>query len=508
MVLKTITTTNGSMPRSRLRQKTISFNGILQFCNGIVACLIFSGFFTEALSGHPYMDWLTLFLGLAMCLQTHFVLMIERYRPDPFVLIMSYLLIFFYETRIFTLLLYPVQGAFERFIYGPSDSNYALLYILVANTFIYAGLYKIKIRDSAVIKIGNYRPLRPRLGIVLFIISILFGQFIRDKLPGTVEPFINLIYDNFFTPNVILMVLAAYIIVFRNSLPPVYVKILLIGAVLILILQTMAFSRSALLTFANNFLIVVLALLPTLRISRKYVLIGFTFMPVLLVTAFTFYAISTTSRMNKGDKGSTFTEKVELFQASLEVLDNNPQIDFFLGRAFSRAGFFDFSAEIIANSDHYSGVFTAGNYFKSIVDNLLSPGFDVFDQPKLSNSLKYAYSNVLGNPAKSKEIGGVYHTDFFGIYGEMYGLFHYASLPVVYIIAYMLKSAFRCKGKVNPRLIALKRILILWIFFQLMNSYGFDWLLIDAVIIGLSYYGISKLFLLRIKLNHKFVDLV
>lgn len=495
---------NGTTSRSR--RKTVGINGILQLCNGVVACLIFSGFFREELAGHPYMDWLTLFLGLALCLQTHIALVMERRSPDPFVLIMAYLLTFFYALRIFTLLLYSVQDAFERFAYGPSDSNYALLYILAVNTFLYAGFYRVKLRDVAEIEIGGYQPVRPRIGVALFIISMLFWLLVQSQLPEAVAPFINLIYNNFLTPNIILMALATYVVVFRNRLPSIYVKIVLGGAVMILIMQTLNFSRSGFLTFINNLYIVVLALLPTLRLPRKYVLIGCALFPFLLIIAINFYAISTTSRMTKGDEGNSLADKVKLLQVSSEMIANNPRTDFFIGKIASRAGYFDFSAEIISHSDKYAGVFTAENYFKSIMDNLLTPGFDVFDQPKLSNSLKYAYSNSLGDLSKANEIGGVYHTDHFGLYGEIYGLFSYASLPVVYFIAYLLKSAFRYKGRFSPRVIALNRVFILWIFFQWMNSFGFDWILINLVIVGVSYYGLSKLFLVRIKSNHRVVD--
>lgn len=487
---------NGMMQNSR--RVTIGINGILQLCNGVVACLIFSGFFREELAGHPYMDWLTLVLGLALCLQTHIVLWLERRNPDPFVLIMAYLLTFFYALRIFTLLLYPVQDAFERYAYGPSDSNYALLYIMIANTFLYAGFYRVKLRGAVEIETGGYQPRRPRIGVALFAISLLFGLLVQKQLPEAIAPFINLIYDNFLTPNIILMVLAAYVVVFRNHLPSVYIKIVLGGAVMMLVLQTLAFSRSGLLTFADNLLIVFLALLPAIRLPRRYVLVGFAVMPFLLATAFTFYSVSTTTRMVKGEAVGTLAEKVELIQASREILADDPRTDFFIGQVFARAGYFDFSAEIIANSDRYAGVFTAGNYFKSIVDNVLSPGFDVFDQPKISNSLKYASGN-LGDFSKLQETGSTYHTDQFGLYGEMYNLFGYASLLIVYFIAYQLKAAFRYKGKFNPHVIALNRILILWIFYQWMNSFGLDWVLMNVFIAVVSFYGISKLFQVRLK---------
>lgn len=504
VVLKKAGTMNGTRPSSR--RKTIGINGILQFCNGVVACLIFFGFFRAEVAGHPYMDWITLLLGLLLCFQTHIALRLEKRNPDPFVLIMAYLLTFFYALRIFTLLLYPVQDVFERYGYGPSDSNFALLYILITNTFLYAGFYRVKLRGTAEIETVAYRPITPRIGVALFVASLLFGLFVQKRIPEVIAPLINLIYNNFLTPNTILMVLVAYVVVFRKRLPSIYIKIVLGGAVILLVQQTLSFSRSGLLTFADNLLIVVLALLPTIRLPRRYVLVGFAMMPFLLATAFTFYSVSTTTRMVKGEAGGTLAEKVELIQASREILTDDPRTDFFIGQAFARAGYFDFSAEIIANSDRYAGVFTAGNYFKSIVDNVLSPGFDVFDQPKISNSIKYAMGD-LGDFSKSQEIDSTYHTDMFGLYGEMYNLFGYASLPIIYFIAYLLKYAFRYKGKFNPRIIALNRILVLLVFFQWMNSFGLDWILMNILIAMVSFYGISKLFLVRLKSNGRNVSL-
>lgn len=498
MVLNTTFAINDSMQKSR--QKTIGVNGILQFCNLVVACLIFSGFFQEGLTDHLYMDWLTLVLGLVLCLQTHIVLRIEKRNPDPFVLIMAYLLTFFYSLRIFTLLLYPVNDVFLRYSYGPFDSNYALIYILIANVFIYAGFYQVKLGGAAEIDVVGYQPTKPRLGVVLFVLSLLFGLFVQKHIPESIAPFINLIYNNFLTPNIILLVLAAYVITFRNRLPAVYIKAVLGGAVILLVLQTLAFSRSGLLTFLDSLLIVLLALLPTIRLPRKFVVAGFTLLPFLLATAFTFSSISTATRSVKGDRGATLAEKVELAQESRAVLKDDPRTDFFIGQALARAGYFDFSAELIANSDKYSGLFTAGNYLKSIVDNILTPGFDVFDQPRISNSLKYTAGN-LGDFYKKEETGGTYHTDQFGLYGEMYNLFGYASLIILYLMSYLLKRAFRYKGRFNSRVIALNRVLVLLIFFRLMNSFGIDWILFDITIAVVSYYGLSKLFLLRIRMG-------
>ena len=71
---------------------------------------------------------------------------------------------------------------------------------------------------------------------------------------------------------------------------------------------------------------------------------------------------------------------------------------------FNRAGFFDYSAEIIAHSDRYKEEFNLATYAKSIIDNLLTPGFDVYDQPKISNALQFIYAD-LGKPSKERADG-------------------------------------------------------------------------------------------------------
>ena len=482
-----------------VHRKDVGINAILRFCNLVVACLIFSGFFRGELSDNPYMDWLTLVLGLALCLQTHIVLILEKRNPDPFVLLLTYVLIFFYALRIFTLLLYPVQSVFLRFTYGPSNSNYALLYILIANVFIYAGFYRVKLKGSAEIDTEGYSPKRPRLMVVLFILSLLFGLFVQKRIPDSIAHFISLIYDNFLQPNTIILVLAAYAITFRKQLPAIYMKVVLGGAIIMPVLQTLAFSRSGMLTFVESLFILILALVPTIRLPRKFVVAGFTLLPLFLVTAFTFYSISTATRLIKGDAGATLPEKVELFQQSRSILKDDPRTEFFIGQALSRTGFFDYSAELISNSNNYSGIFTVGNYMKSIVDNILTPGFDVFDQPKLSNSLKYAGSNA-GPPSKNEEVNveGTYNTDQFGLYGEMYCLFGYGSVIILFFLAYFIKKGFRYKGMFNPLEIVLNKILWLTIYLRLMNSFGVDWIISDICIMLVSFYSLSKLFRIQI----------
>ena len=87
--------------------------------------------------------------------------------------------------------------------------------------------------------------------------------------------------------------------------------------------------------------------------------------------------------------------------------------------------FFDFTSEIIAHQVKYDSIFTIKTYLKSIIDNLLTPGFDLFDQPKIANSLNFIYLGI-GNPSKLL-LETNYQSDQLGIYGEFFNLFGYFS---------------------------------------------------------------------------------
>ncbi len=479
------------------RQKSISVNSILQFCNMAIACLIFTGLFREELVGHPYLDLFSLVLGLALCMQTYIALRMERSNSDPFVLIMAYMLIFFFSLRIFTLLMYPVQDVFLRMAYSPSDSNYAMLYILIANVFIYAGLFRIRLRGDVEINTSNIYPTKPLSGFVMFSIVVGFSQFAQG-IQENIPPIVNLILNNFLKPGSIILVMAAYIIIFRKYLPVIYLKALLFAASILMILQTLNFSRSGILTFFDNIFIVVLALLPAVRIPRRFLVVAFALVPVIIVTSFTLYSISTLSRQFKENDTVTLSQKYELFQKSREAIENDALVEQQLGQIFSRMGYFDFSAEAIANSEHYSGLFTAENYLKSIVDNILTPGFDLFDQPLISNSLKY-HNADLGNPSKKEESTGLgrYNTDQLGLYGEIYNIFGYASLIVLFAMSIFIKKCYCYIGRLNPFELALKNIFLLLMFYKLINSFGLDWIILDMVTTIISFWALSKLFRLR-----------
>jgi len=119
------------------------------------------------------------------------------------------------------------------------------------------------------------------------------------------------------------------------------------------------------------------------------------------------------------------------------------------------------------------------------MDNVLSPGFDIFDQPKISNALVFVYGSRGGSPSKAT-IAEEYRSDQLGLYGELYALFGYASIPLFFGLGFLLKRTYlRLKGK-TPFDVTLKRVIMLTVFGWMVNSYGFDWILLDILLLGAS----------------------
>lgn len=483
MVLKEVPVLNTISINSD--RKTFGINKILQICNIIVAFLLFLGFFQEELANHPYVDEWTLSLSLILCIQTFIVLKFEAYHPDPFVLIMAYLLIFFYELRIFTLLLYPVYTILDRYAYAPSDSNFTLLYVLVANIFLYTGFFCRKYKNIILPESINYNVKMPYGGFSIFILSLILANFPRGWISEeNMQHFFDLICNNIFTPNLVLVVLSVYVFTFRNQLSSKHVLIVVIGAGLLCLLQTLSYSRSGLLTLFDTCFVFILVFLPKIRFKRISVYLFLFTMPFLLTVAINIYSISSISRSIKGDDGTTLSEKIKLFNESRNIVNNSLESDRYKAQAFSRAGYFDFSSEIIAHREQYAGIFTGTTYFKSIIDNDLTPGFDIFNQPRITSSLRYVYGNI-NILYRSK--GEQSHSDHMGIYGEMYALFGYFSCLILFIIAYGFKKIYYHTQTQNPIKSGLIRILVLFMFYRYMNSFGLDWILWELMITSVAY---------------------
>jgi hypothetical protein len=238
---------------------------------------------------------------------------------------------------------------------------------------------------------------------------------------------------------------------------------------------------------------VYLALHAGIRFRRKFIYIGIALLPVLLLLLLATFTISTFNRANREAGGNIeLGSAVALAQQSSSQLSPETGLDLLLPPIFDRAGFFDYAAEVIAHREEYADVLNLRTYGRSIVDNLLTPGFDVYDQPKIANSLQFVYFG-LGVPSKL-EANEVYQSDQLCVYGEFYALFGFGSLPLLFVIAWLLKRTYVRLHSANPFTLTAKRAVTLFIFVKLIDSFGFDWILIETLPLVVAIYAYSVFF--------------
>jgi hypothetical protein len=470
-----------------VRTKYVDFNGLLMAANFVVVALLISAY-GEA-DYNNYVDQNSVVLAVVLAIQTHVALLIERRRRDPFVILLALEMIFYHTLRIYTLILAPYSVVFDRFKYTPSDSNYALVFIIIANLYLYAGLFAVRIKDSRPISASGWRPASPTGAIVLIVVAIAFTYLSvqqRDQIPRAFE-FLALFLSQ---SNILLMALLYYFL-YRKALSR---KVGFAIGVLILAdmaMYTLLGSRSTVVVLVENCLLVVLAISGCVRIKRSQLWIGAIIMPLLVVALVGSFAIGTYNRAAKENAVTLdLSEAIRLTQEYGTQSDANTNLALVLAAVFSRIGYFDFSAEVIAHRAQYASVINPYAYGKSIVDNLLTPGFDIYDQPKTANALQFLYRNI--GPVSKEALAETYQSDQLGIYGEFYDLFGYASLPLMFLTTYGFKRLYARLRDARPYMLAMKRIIVLFLFTEVMRSYGLDWTICEAVplVAAMYMYGL------------------
>jgi hypothetical protein len=474
--------------------RLIDFNSVLTIVNLLVMALLLYGL-SQLGDANPYMDVETIVLALLLCVQTHIALFFERKRRDPFVILLAFTMICFFSLRIFTLAVYPYSNVFVRFPYDAGDSNYALIFILLANTCLYAGLYKVNVSVSP-INCDKWKATTPARALVLLLAVGLFA-YTKGRYWTTDVPRVFLFLEVLVYPATMFLMVFAYCLAFARSLGRLFTVTIIALVVIDLLLHSLAGSRGAILDAILQLMVVLLALRGSMSLRKSYVISGVVLMPVLILLMVGVFFVSTFIRVNRGMQGSfDISQAMDLSGKALSSASTAKLGDVVLPPVFARAGYFDYSAEIIAHGEEYGGVLNLFTYFKSLVDNLLTPGFDVFDQPRISNALRFVYSSR-GTPSKV-EVAEAYHSDQLGLYGELYALFGYASLPLFFGLAFSLKRIYvKIKGK-NPFDLTLKRIIILIAFGWILNSYGFDWIIIETLVFWASVWMYRFFFRVRL----------
>jgi hypothetical protein len=479
-----------------MKGRRVDLNSLLQAANLLVAATLFYTFLKLRSEEHLYMNAGSALLGLLLVAQIHVALIVERYRRDPFVLLFAFSLIIYHALRLFTLYLYPTSAVFGRFYYAPANTNAALVFILLANFFLLAGLYVVRIPNGDAVDDGRRRATSPPLVLALLAFTVM-TTYLGGRDPGSTPRAIAAL-GVLLSPLMIVTMSLAYWFLFRETLSRTF-KIALAGLIIIeMVAHTLWGSRSAVVGFVQMYLLVTFGVFGTVTFSRRLVTWGTLLMPLAVVLLVGMFAVSTYFRMTK-DSGA----EVNLVRAATSIGDvaretlSGPAAETVMGNVLARAGFLDFSAEVIANREKYATVITLPAYARSLIDNIATPGFDLFDQPKIANSLMFVYRDWGAPSKRSVDTLGGYQSDQLGIYGELYVLFGYGSLPIFFVIAWVLKRLYAAMRGRNPYLRAMKRVIVLSFFVRAIDSFGFDWTVGEVLPIVVATYLYAVLFASR-----------
>jgi hypothetical protein len=443
---------------------------------------------------NQYIELRTVILLILLCSQNALMLLYGWIKREPFVLILVAITTAFYATRVVSLLYNPSSITFNRSVVTPSDINYLLMFIILSNVSIFLGLNATKqqiVYDENIPE--DQRPARALFVIVILFSAIIIRYF--GLLPASIfGRFSGYILFVFFRLHLIILFSLLYLIInFRRI--SIRSRFAILGLIVLFVLfNTITGSRSSLLTLAVMLLLGLLSVRGRIILNQKIILLAILFIPLSIFL----YNLATCCRPFIKVVSDVFSEQKRLDVKKTEYFDVFHQFD--INQAcqpvFDRMGFLDFSVDIIKHKDQYGRVINTKYYLKSIVDNCLTPGFNVFGTPRTENALKYIYGDLLS--PTHQDIENAYHADMLTIYGEYHILFgQYPALLVFFICSYVFKRIYLSIKSENIFLLFLYRAIVLFIFYGWLNSFGTDWFVFDLISILITVFLYQNFYKMR-----------
>lgn len=87
-----------------------------------------------------------------------------------------------------------------------------------------------------------------------------------------------------------------------------------------------------------------------------------------------------------------------------------------------------------------------------------------------------------------------------GIYGEFYVLFYgFAGLPVFFFLAFIMQKVLNIFTITNSFSACLCRAIILYLFYNLLNSFGIDWFIMDLIATIITTFLFARFYVVKRK---------
>ena len=449
----------------------VSFYAILVWSNIIV--FILSAVSYNGLS--HFVDGVTIFFSAIMTLIVFLLINDARRNQNPLLGVMAFLLILFFQLRVFSLEYTDYSVVLDRIHCTPADLNRTYLFIIVATLVMWRAFHFHRLKDetqSGRVREISFSKVQNLLYFTLFISLLEFLPF------AFTERFTSILTTLFFNSMMILMFSFACFMRIHKRLSATAKTIFILSLVLFVLISIFKGSRGGIMSI---FYVMIPSILVEKKekIKMKY-LIG---VLLLLPIAVGIFSYSTYMRkMNIVDESNIRT-KIELLPEVIQMTSGS-KLKETLSPVLDRVGFLDYATESVKKADEFRLFVNPVYCFKSIVDNALTPGFDVFDVAKESNAVKIYYETG-GLVPRSKLSIYDYQSDEFTLFGEAYIMFYgWLSLLPLFLIAYLFKSFYI---KYYRRDDYLKMPAVIYLFIVLFNSFGFDWFVLNLVSMIFNY---------------------
>lgn len=471
-----------TITKRRPPSRSIDLNSLLQIGNVFVIFLTFWAYCLNG--GNQYVDGYTVLISVAFALQNSLLLCWEKKSREPMLLLLMITVVLFYLFRVATLLYEPWSAVLIRFPFAPQDMNHAYLFIMFSVLALSLG---IKLGRTARMPEVTL-PLTAGVESKVFFLSMLVILLDLLAVFGMVIPlqgFISVLLN----ADILLVLMLVVYAVGKDSLQ---IPRHCYGGLLVafLAIRTLNGSRSALLTAAFSVLFVLFTLQRRVRI-RRWVLIS---LMSILPVAFIGFSITTFYRPFRQAKligviDLTWTEFLTRYLENVTSGSVQDNLKVVLRPMFDRTGYLDMAADTITNRDSYGQMINPVYYLKSVVDNVLTPGFDVFDVPKAANNAVSVYNNL--PLLKRSEVDTFYQSDMFTLFGESYVFFGgYAALVACFLVGFFAKVLFESVSFGSGIWPHVYRAVFYKLYVLSLWSFGLDWQVAD-----LFFFLISVAFL-------------
>ncbi len=462
------------------------------FTTGLVGNLlvcVLGSFFLFSNGANDWVDATAVVLLWVLGLENAGMLLYARKTNNPFIIILVGITTIFYMGRIVSLLYEPYSNAFTfaGFPITTDDVNRALWIIVWSNLAIFTGTVAASAKGfGPVCKAGKYRG--PPATVVIIVMAVMYlCNFTLLARFASLVKVAGYIQSIFLDTQTILLMAIVYLWLSYHSLTRA-VRFAVAAILLGYIPLSMALgSRSGLMMLGCLLGCTLLAAGRRVVIQWSWLAVGLLAMPLAL---FAFHAATQLREVGYGPETFLNAQRVsELRNFDAKQFNDLKDV---LRLVNDRMGFLDYTTVMVAGADQFSMVVNTKYYLMSIIDNGLTPGFDVFGVPRASHALRYVSE---GHAATYSDIAAEYSSSQMSAYGESFVLCHgYGAAVLLFFIAFGFSRLYVRLADKEAFNFCFYRAVILLLFYQWLLSFGLDWMVIQLIAMAATALVVKRLF--------------